>query len=80
MVRIESHCVHCGLPCLCDGCPNYRVRVHYCDVCDTEGAEYTMDGQDFCEDCAKDYLRDAFSDLTVTEQARLLDIDIEARY
>lgn len=77
MRTIENHCVSCGLPCLGNTCPYRRVKVYYCDICGNENAEYTIDGEDYCEECAKDYIKDAFDELTLLEQAEILDIRIE---
>ena len=78
MKRTENHCVDCGLPCLGRSCPYSHVTVYYCDICGDEGAEYTIDGEDYCEECAKEYLKDTFNDLTISEQAEALNIDISS--
>ena len=52
--KIENHCVDCGLPCIGNLCPFRNVSVYYCDECGDEGAEYKLDGNDLCEDCAKE--------------------------
>lgn len=58
MVRTESGCVDCGLPCLGIACPNYRVVVLECDRCHSEVDElYEVDGEDLCEYCLKDEFR-----------------------
>lgn len=74
--RIESDCVDCGLPCLGNSCRYHNMTTYYCDVCGSEGAEYIINGDDYCEDCAKKYLKDAFEDLELSEQAEVLDIDM----
>ena len=51
--KIESRCVDCGFPCRGNACPNYKVQVNYCDVCGSEGAKYSLDGDDMCEECAE---------------------------
>ncbi len=76
MKRTENHCVDCGLPCLGRSCPYSHITVCYCDICGDEGAEYTIDGEDYCEECAKEYLKDTFNDLTLSEQAEALNIDL----
>lgn len=76
MRKIENHCVGCGLPCLGKSCRYVDVPVYYCDQCGGENAEYEIDGEDYCEDCAKEYLQDVFDDLTTTEKAEALKIDI----
>ena len=58
MVRTESGCVDCGLPCKGIACPMYRVVVLECDRCHEEVEElYEVDGEDLCEDCLKDEFR-----------------------
>lgn len=73
-LKIENHCVDCGLPCLGSSCSYRNVRVFYCDACGDEGAIYRIDGEDYCEECAKEYLKDTFDELTLTEQAEILDV------
>lgn len=51
MTRTESECVKCGMPCLLDACPNYRVTRYYCDECGTEEKLYKHDGKELCKDC-----------------------------
>ena len=53
MYKIENQCVSCGLPCLGSACCYQNVRVFYCDQCRDKGADYRIDGEDYCEDCAK---------------------------
>ena len=55
MVKIENHCVDCGLPCLGKACPNREVEVHYCDKCGEELEDiFEVDGEELCEECLKD--------------------------
>lgn len=75
--KYENQCVDCGLPCLGNSCRYRNVPVDYCDECGSEYAEYRIDGEDLCEDCVKEQIRDAFNDLTLSEQAELLDIDLD---
>ena len=74
--RIENHCVDCGLPCLGSSCPYRNAPVDYCDDCGDEGAKYRSDGDDLCEDCAKARINDAFDDLTLSEQAEAVGVDL----
>lgn len=74
--RIENHCVDCGLPCLGSSCPYRNVPVDYCDGCGDEGAKYRSDGDDLCEDCAKARIKEAFDDLTLSEQAEAVGVDL----
>ena len=58
MVRTESGCVDCGLPCLHSACPNYLVLVYECDRCHDEVDElYEVDGEDLCLDCLRKEFR-----------------------
>lgn len=78
MIKYENQCVDCGLPCLGRSCPNRNVAVYYCDTCGDECGEcYEIDSEDYCEDCARQYLRGYFDDLSLDEQAELLDIGIK---
>ena len=52
MIRLESDCVDCGLPCLYETCPHYQVVVYECDCCGEEVDNlYYFDGQELCIDC-----------------------------
>lgn len=78
MRKYENECVGCPPErgCLGSQCPYVDVPRDYCDLCGTEGATYRIDGEDYCEDCAKEFLRDMFDNLTITEKAEILGIDI----
>ena len=73
----ENHCVDCGLPCLGRSCPNREVVVIYCDNCG-EYADYCLDNQDFCEECAKAYVNEIWDDLPMREKAKILDVTYES--
>lgn len=52
MTREESGCVRCGLPCIGEACPNWRVTLYICDICGEEQDElYYFDGREMCADC-----------------------------
>lgn len=54
MVKTESGCVNCGLPCIGKACPYHTVEIHYCDECDEELDDiYEVDGDELCEYCLK---------------------------
>lgn len=58
MVKYESGCVSCGLPCLGSACPHNRVTVLVCDRCHDEVDElYEVGSEDLCEDCLKKEFR-----------------------
>lgn len=71
----SSDCVDCGLPCLGKSCPHWERVDYYCDSCN-DYAEYEIDGEHYCESCAKDVLQEAFDDLMLSEKAEMLDIDL----
>lgn len=72
-----SECVDCGLPCLGAGCRYYRVAVDICDKCGAENAEYCVDGEDMCEECAENELKTQFKELNQQEKERVLDVSVE---
>lgn len=78
MRKQENQCVDCPpeLGCMGGSCPYRDITVFYCDQCNSEGAEYIIDNEDFCEDCAEQYLQDTFDDLTISEKAKALDVDL----
>ena len=49
--RIESDCVMCGMPCIFEACPNFRVIRYYCDKCDQEAELFKYGGKELCIDC-----------------------------
>ena len=76
MTRTENGCVDCQLPCIRSNCKYYRVQTVYCDSCDKK-AGYRIDGEDYCEECAKAFLQEQFDDLSIVERAKALNIHIE---
>lgn len=54
MIRYESGCVECGLPCRYEACPNYKVRVLECDSCHEESDKLYIgvSGRELCAECA----------------------------
>jgi len=82
MRKYENECVGCPteMGCLGNSCPYINVSRDYCDSCGKEGATYRIDGEDYCEGCAKEYLQDVFDDLTITEKADALEVDISEIY
>lgn len=55
MIKIQSNCQQCGLPCLKDNCPNYRIKTLICDKCKDE--VYILyyapqSGKEVCIECA----------------------------
>jgi hypothetical protein len=74
IIKIENHCVDCGLTCLGAACPYRFVSTYYCDCCKTDEVEYILDGEHLCEGCAKEYLSDIFYDMSIAEQAEALGV------
>lgn len=81
MIKYENHCCSCavpGYPCMGNSCPNVNVPVVYCDCCDDDvHAEYDIDGGHYCGDCAETYLKELFNELTLSEQAEVLGVEIK---
>lgn len=78
--KVENRCVDCGLPCIGTSCPNYKVPVYYCDDCKYETAKYRLDKDELCETCAEERIKSIFEALTLSEQAEVLDVDLESIY
>lgn len=77
MIKIESECVDCQLPCIKSKCPYRRVERIVCDVCVEEIAEYIIDGEEYCEQCAEEYLNNTFDGLSLSEKAKALDVQLK---
>ena len=76
MKKIENFCVDCDLPCLGIACPNRNVPVYYCDICNSDCANYVIDGEDYCFECAQKRMQELFDELTLSEKAELLKVYI----
>ncbi len=80
MIRYENHCVGCPteMGCLGSSCPYQNVPVHHCDKtgCD-EAAMYILNGKDFCEEHALEYLNVLFESLSIKEMADALEVNFE---
>ena len=47
-----SECCDCGLPCIYDSCPYYKVEHFKCDFCSAEDVRlYNYSGYEICENC-----------------------------
>lgn len=52
MIRVESDCCDCGLPCIKSSCKYYEIIRYICDDCDDDVNElYYFDGKQLCVDC-----------------------------
>ena len=82
MIKYENHCCGCavpGYPCIGDSCPYVDVPVYYCDNCNDETyAQYNIEDNHYCEEHAKEYVRKIFDELTISEQAEVLDIQLKS--
>lgn len=77
MIKYENQCVDCPkeMGCLGNSCRYRNVPVYYCDTCGDE-ADYEIDGDHYCEQHAKEYVEECWNDLSLDEQAEMLDIDL----
>lgn len=77
MVKYVDECVGCPkeMGCIGSGCPYIGLKVYICDLCGSENALYHMEYQDYCEECARQYLQEAFNELIISEKAKSLGID-----
>lgn len=47
-----DECVDCGLPCIYEACPYYKVEHFVCDFCKDEDITlYDYNGYEICADC-----------------------------
>lgn len=57
MIRYESQCVQCGLPCRYESCRYYNVRILECNNCHQEFDKlYRLDGEELCDSCVLERL------------------------
>lgn len=76
MIKCENNCVDCGLPCLGNNCPYSKQTIMVCDNCKAETDKlYDYEGEEYCNDCFDDILKDVFDELSVKEKAKILEID-----
>lgn len=62
MVRTESGCVDCGLPCLYSACTHYKYIIYECDNCEEEGKLYWFNGKQLCISCIEEQLEEVCCD------------------
>ena len=81
MIRHENHCCDCAVPsypCLGSSCPYINVPVYYCDICDNDTyANYEIDEKYYCEKHIKEYINENFNELSLSEQAEILNIKLK---
>ena len=52
MIYYENECVDCGLPCLFESCPYYKVMHSECEFCHEQDVKlYHYNGYEICESC-----------------------------
>lgn len=73
MIREESGCVGCQLPCLGKNCPYHTVKIHYCEICQRK-ANYKIDGEDLCSFHLEEQLNDWFKSLSIREKIEVLEV------
>ena len=80
MIKTESACVDCQLPCLGNSCPLINVECLVCDECGEEPVDCSIDGRDLCKNCAYEFLEDCFNQLTYPEKSKILGLDYKNLY
>lgn len=79
-IKYENQCCDCAVPaypCKESDCPLLRVPIYYCDYCGCNcNSLYDIEGEQYCEDCTKKYLKEVFEDLSVEEQAQILEVNM----
>ena len=71
---IENNCVGCPQGCVL--CGRKEEKNIICDRCGCD-AYYSIDGDDYCEDCFEDELNAQWNSSSVTEKAEALSITYE---
>jgi hypothetical protein len=56
VIQIENECVDCGLPCIYNSCPYYRVPRFYCDECGFEAELFWFENKQLCIECIESRL------------------------
>lgn len=81
MIKYENYCCDCavpGYPCIRNSCPNVNVPVYYCDICTNDTyAEYDIEDEHYCEEHTKEYLKERFEELSISEQAEILNVSLK---
>lgn len=75
MIKYENHCIGCQLPCIYTSCPHYSVEVHYCDKCKKKEAICIIDGDDYCDEHAEEYMQDILNEMSLQEKADVLSLE-----
>lgn len=72
MIKKETDCLGCGLPCLGYTCPHYKMIYAECDLCGNDDAKYELNDEHLCDDCVKLVLRDEWNKNSDIEKADIL--------
>lgn len=52
MIYYTNDCCDCGLPCILNTCPHYKVKHYKCDICgEIDIKLYHCNDMELCEDC-----------------------------
>ena len=62
MIKTINECYGCPRPC-CSHCSQSSVEVRICDDCCDEEADYRVDGEDLCEGCLRERLREELQEM-----------------
>lgn len=54
-----------------------REECRVCDKCEYDAPEYILDGEEFCEDCMKELIDNAWNDLDYDTKAAMLEMELE---
>lgn len=78
MIRYVDECVGCPpeMGCLGAGCPKRNVERHFCDFCEKREADYDLDGDELCENCAEKRLNEAWNGLSLEDKAEALGYEL----
>lgn len=76
-LRRESDCVSCGLPCSGRSCPHWERMYFECDKCGSEDVICKIDGDDYCEDCAKKIINKEWFNKSLNEKISALKDNID---
>ena len=73
MITTENNCVYCPQGCI--DCGRRNQEVIKCDGnhCDNY-AKYSIDGEDYCEDCARKLMQETVKNYTIEELAKLFEL------
>lgn len=73
MIAIENNCVSCPQGCI--NCGRKHQEFVMCDGhrCNNY-ADYSIDGEDYCEDCARQLMQETMKNYTIEELSELFEL------